>query len=144
MVEVKPDLNYTLIDHTADLAVIVSGSDLGDLFRTAGLTLIALITDTHRLTAAKTEKICVEGDDIDDLMANWLREILYYWAGRELLVQDIDIDSASLNEIKARLAVDAFDPERHVIVNEIKAVTYHDLEVKKTQGGYEAKIIFDV
>ena len=89
-------------------------------------------------------KITVIGDGWSDLMVNWLRELLYCWAGRERLVQNAEIITISQNKLIASLHYDSYDPDRHIIKEEIKAVTYHQLEVKSKPSGWEARIIFDV
>jgi SHS2 domain-containing protein len=37
-----------------------------------------------------------------------------------------------------------FDPARHTIFTEIKAVTFHDLQLKRDDRGWKAQIIFDL
>jgi SHS2 domain-containing protein len=37
-----------------------------------------------------------------------------------------------------------FDPRRHVMLTELKAVTYHQLNVEGAEGGWKARIVFDV
>ena len=45
---------------------------------------------------------------------------------------------------KARARGEAFDEGRHVIKAEIKAVTYHQIQVKKEKRRWSARIIFDL
>ena len=77
-------------------------------------------------------------------MVNWLRELLYLWTGEEKLVKAVDMLSISKYELTADVQYEQYDPERHVIKGEIKAVTYHQIQVYKEDRGWEAKIIFDV
>ncbi len=118
------DMQYTLIDHTADFGIHVLGSDLQNVFENAAHAMYDTITDTSLLTGINTYNIQITGDDWPDLMINWLREMLYLWTGRELLVKTADILSLSEYELTA----------------EVKA----DPQVYKGQAGWESKIIFDV
>jgi SHS2 domain-containing protein len=77
-------------------------------------------------------------------MINWLREILYLWNGKERLVKSIQILSLSENKISAKIYFDAYMPDRHIIKTEIKAVTYHQIQVKSSSSGWEARVIFDI
>ena len=86
----------------------------------------------------------VSGEDWADLMINWLREILYLWNGKERLVKSADITSLSETRLTAQVPFDPYDPDRHVIKTEIKAVTYHQIQVKRTPSGWTARIIFDI
>jgi SHS2 domain-containing protein len=77
-------------------------------------------------------------------MVNWLRELLYLWSGNDLLVASVEIDHISAQRIVAVVSVESFRPERHRIRNEIKAVTYHQIDVSAGLTGWQAKIILDV
>jgi SHS2 domain-containing protein len=77
-------------------------------------------------------------------MVNWLREVLYLWNGKELLVKKASILSLSETKLTATIECDSFNPDRHVIKTEIKAVTYHQIQVTSSPHGWEAKIIFDI
>ena len=136
-------MKYRLIDHTADFGIHVFGTDLKDLFTHAALAMFDLITDVKSLKAADECILNVKGIDRPDLMVNWLRELLYIWNGKEKLVKAVDIISITENELAAKIKFDSFDPAVHHIKNEIKAVTYHQIQVSKAETGWESKIIFD-
>ncbi len=137
-------MKYKLIDHTADFGIHVFGSDLQELFSNAAFAMFDIITDIGTLKAADEKKIHVTGDDWPDLMVNWLREMLFLWTGRELLVKKADILSISEYQLMAVITADPYDPDRHLVNNEIKAVTYHQIQVNSIDNGWESKIIFDV
>ncbi len=135
---------YTLLDHTADLRIRVSGTDPADLFKNAGLALFDLITRPDRLEPREVIEVAVTGDDPADLMVNYLRELLYLWTGNEKLVKLIDIVDISDTAVSARVSTDRYKPGRQEILHEIKAVTYHQIEVGRAAGGWQANVVFDV
>ena len=135
---------YTLLDHTADLRIRVIGTDPADLFENAGLALFDLITRPGRLETRKIIDVAVTGDDPADLMVNYLRELLYLWTGNEKLVKMIDILQISDTAVSARVITDRYQPQRHAILHDIKAVTYHQIEVSRTADGWQATVVFDV
>jgi SHS2 domain-containing protein len=137
-------INYTTIDHTADLGIQVFGADIKDLFSNAGLAMCDLIADTNHRHGLKTYRVSAKGHDWPDLMVAWLRELLYLWAGKERLVRTIDIESISPYIVSARVRCIRFDAGRHSIKHDIKAVTYHQIRVDQTRNGWESVIIFDV
>ena len=139
-----PARPYTLIDHTADFGVQVFGSDPENLFANAAFALFDLITDLPTLDGGTCIKMRIRGEDRADLMVNWLRELLYLWNGRELLVKSVNIKTLSQNRLSASVFCDPYDPGRHTIIREIKAVTYHQVRVEPGVSGWEAGIIFDV
>ena len=135
---------YKLIDHTADFGIHVFGADPKELFANAAFATFDTLTEIDSLKSLKTTTLRVNGDDWSDLMINWLRELLYLWNGKELLVKKTRILALSENELSANVEFDPFDPGRHEIKIEIKAVTYHQIQVSSGPVGWEARVIFDV
>lgn len=135
---------YKQIDHTADFGIHVFGADPVELFANAAYAMFDMLTEIDTLKGLDTTDLQVTGDDWSDLMVNWLRELLYLWNGKELLVKQVQIQALSENELSANVEFDPFDPDRHEIKMEIKAVTYHQIQVSSRPKGWEAKIIFDI
>ena len=135
---------YHLIDHTADFGIQVFGTDSRELFTNAALALFDVITEMDELNGDDSCDITSSGEDWSDLMINWLREILYLWNGREMLVKSVQVLSLSEHNISAKIYFDAYLPDRHTIKTEIKAVTYHQIQVKRSPSGWKAQIIFDI
>ncbi|MBW1842330.1 MAG: archease [Deltaproteobacteria bacterium] len=133
-----------MIDHTADFGIHVFGSNSRELFANAAFALFDLITEMDAVKGLNEKTIHIKGDDWPDLMVNWLRELLYFWSGKEVLVKAADMLSLSENELSAKIFIDPYDPDRHVINAEIKAVTYHQIQVSSSSSGWEARVIFDV
>jgi len=137
-------MNYRIINHTADFGLQISASDIKTLFADAAHAMIDQITDINRLKGLNEYDVHISGSDRPDLMVNWLREVLYLWTGEEKLVKKARILSLSEYELSAKVMYDTYEPNRHIIKNEIKAVTYHQIQVEKGPLGWESKIIFDV
>ena len=136
--------HYTLLDHTADLGIKVRGTDLKDLFEGAGRALMHLMVRAEIPSKTTSMKISVSGEDLADLMVRWLGEILYLFAGENLVVTSIRMDSVSASHLDATLETVPFEPKIHETLREIKAVTYHQIQVTEKANGWEAKVIFDV
>lgn len=137
-------MRYRLLDHTADLAIQVFGTDLKELFANAAEAMFEQILDTSTVQGREQTGIEVTGTDWPDLMVNWLKELLFLWNGREMLVKTTDILSLREYNLAAKVTSDPYDPDRHVIDSEIKAVTYHQIEVMSGPRGWESRIVFDV
>ncbi len=137
-------MKYKIIDHTADLGVHIFGRSIKELFENAAFAVFDIITDIDKVEPAKEELVIIEGMDFSDLMVNWLREILFFFNGRDLLIKQARMVKIGHHRIKAKVFYDNFDPERHIIFNEIKAVTYHDIDVSESDGTWKAHVIFDL
>jgi len=137
-------VTYQIIDHTADLGIIVKGRDVKSLFILAAQAMTDLMVrgDISEKTAIRD--VSVEGEDFPDLMVRWLGEILYLFEGENFIVHSIEIKSISPIQLKSILSLTGFEPEYHEVLREIKAVTYHQISVDKSDDGWEAKVIFDI
>lgn len=135
---------YTLLEHTADLRIRITGSDPADLFKNAGLALFDMIVDTSTVTSEGTIDLAISGEDYPDLMVNYLRELLYLWTGHEKMVTLIHIENISPTHVAARVTVGSYRPDRHAVSHEIKAVTYHQIEVAGGPAGWQAMVVLDI
>jgi SHS2 domain-containing protein len=135
---------YTLLDHTADLRVCIVGSDLADLFQNAGLALFDLIVESDAPATGENVELRVSGEDLPDLLINFLRELLFLWTGDEKVVTMVEVKHISDTTVSARIAAERYAPNRHHIQHEIKAVTYHQIDVTPVQEGWQAVVVFDI
>ena len=137
-------MRYKLIDHTADFGIHVFGEDERDLFKNAALAMFDLMVEAGNPVESSPSMISVEGSDWPDLMVNWLRELLYLWTGEENILRSIEVEELTPYRITAQVNLEPFRAERHSILNEIKAVTYHQIQAGPKGDHWEAKIIFDI
>lgn len=135
---------YKFIDHTADVGIQVFGDDPQQLFTNAGIAMFELITDLKSPKWDHEQMLSIKGEDWPDLLVAWLRELLYLWTGKELLVTSIEIEDINEFSISAYVRCVDYNAEKHRINHEIKAVTYHQIEVKKTHKDWTATVIFDI
>ena len=138
--------HYKLFDHTADIGVEVMGRTRKELFANAAEALFDVMIEsiTGEKSAKQQKKITVEGADVADLLINFLREILYLFNGEKFITGGCEIIEFSNKKLQARLTGESFNPKKHLITIEIKAVTYSGLMVEKLKTGWRARIIFDV
>jgi SHS2 domain-containing protein len=135
---------YKVFDHTADLGLEIFGKDERELFSNAAFAIFDLTVDLHDVNASEVRRISITGSDREDLFINYLREILYIFNGEGMLLKEFSILEISSRRLVGEVRGEAFNPERHSIKAEIKAVTYHQVEVGKNKGGWKARVIFDV
>ena len=139
--------HFEFLDHTADLGIRVYGKDMTKLFQNAARALFQCIGNTDRACVHQWIDLELTGMDKEDLMVNWLRELLYLFQVKELFLSRFQIRELTENTLKARVGGETMDVQRHDIVREIKAATYHGIRVEKVplpHEHWEAEIIFDV
>jgi SHS2 domain-containing protein len=135
---------YRLFDHTADLGIEVSGKTRADLFANAAFALFDLLVDLDGIQQTEERTIAIQGSDETDLFVNYLREILYLFNGEGLILPHSDIGAISRRQLTARLRGERYNPSVHRVKMEIKAVTYHQAAVRRTDGGWQGRVILDV
>jgi len=137
-------LKYSVTDHTADFGIQAFGKTLEQVFENAAYAVTDLITDPGRLQSDHIKQLVVTGADRNDLMMNWLREILYLWHGMEILVKRALVRQITEVRLTADLEYDFYAQGKYEIKNEVKAVTYHQLDVSQNADGWVAAFIVDV
>jgi len=135
----------SLIDHTADLGIEVEAPSFAALLETAALGMVQVMVDPGRLRAVESRRVTVAGGDREMLLVGLLREVLYlYDTARWLCAAAEVVVAADQRSLTARLDGEPFDGARHEIATEIKAVTYHGLEVREQAGRWRATVILDL
>jgi SHS2 domain-containing protein len=140
----KANQNFSLLDHTADIGILVHGMHLKDLFKNAGEALLQIMLKGNFQKQGLSQDLSITGSDLADLMVRWLSEILYLFQGEGRIVNAIHIQEIGPFHLTAQIQTLAFDPRLYEILYEIKAVTYHQIEVVQKDKQWHAKIIFDV
>jgi SHS2 domain-containing protein len=135
---------YEFFDHTADVGLSVVAPDLDSLFAEAARGFSSLIVDDlSTVRPAQEVSIAVAGADRDYLLFDWLNELLRRFEQDRLVFSEFDVHMTA-DGLTARARGEPLNPERHRLGNEVKAVTYHQLDVRPTADGWSGRVIFDI
>ena len=140
-------MGYTFIDHTADVAADLSAGSPAGLFRFAAQALTDTITDIGAVRPSVTQSVTLESGTVEDLLVDWLNELLYRFEVRNMLVSDAAVtlrESGGRWQLEATTSGEPFDPERHPTRVLVKSATYHGLEVTHGAGTWRARVVFDI
>ena len=135
---------FEILDHTADIGLVIYGENLKALFGNAGEAFFRLITDLRKVRRRIERRINIGGESLDRLMVDWLSELLYLHDVENLLFQRFKVESVGKDGLKAIVKGEPFREGVHVIKTEVKAVTYHRIEVRQEKGGWRAQVILDL
>lgn len=124
---------YELIEHTADVAVKAYGRDLSEMFANAALGMFNVMTDTSAVKSVGEYKVEVESADLEGLLVDWLTELLYLFDTQEVFMREFDV-SIDGNKLIASVRGENLDRERHPLKSDVKAATYHMLEINEEEG----------
>ena len=135
--------NYRITARQSELVVRVVGQSQIALFVNAAFALFNVIADSEKIDGKERMQLEVEGSDRDDLLVNWLRELLYLYQGSAYLLKDFTIREMKDTLVKAEVSGEKLDPDRHEIKQEIAAVAYHQSHMQKTGDQWIAQVIFE-
>lgn len=135
---------YRQLPHTADLAWLIRGASLPELFENAAGALVATMTDRRYLRRREKRQIEVESPDREALMVDWLNHLLYLFDVEGFLGREFHVTSLTDQRLEAIAWGEGFDPERHPEKTAIKAATYHHLEIGPRGDGWQAMVILDL
>ena len=136
---------YELFEHTADLGLRATAPDLPSLFaEMAKCLLSAMVEDPASVVSRQMDRIILTGSDREFLLFDWLRELLLRFETHRMLYSAFNVHRVDETGLVAELAGDFYDPERHVLAHEVKAITYHELKVVEHNGGWLAEAIVDI
>ena len=140
-------MTFEVFEHTADIGLHVTAATLAQLFADAGRGVASLIIENpDTIELRQTVTIELEAEHVEGLFVDWLRELIYRFETDHLLCQEFSIELNDGNRrLRAECRGEPVDWTRHEPDNELKAVTYHQLRVVRTEsGGWEADVIFDI
>ena len=135
---------YETFEHTADLGLRVRAPDLETLFIDAARGLTSMIVaNLDQVRRVRQITLNVPGTRHDELLFDWLTEILYAFESEHLLFNQFEVQ-LSESGLKANARGEPADESRHQLEHEIKAITYHGLRVEQTPDGWLAEVIVDI
>ncbi len=136
---------YRTIRHTADKAIDAWGRSLPELFENSAYGTFSLIADINRLKPEiKKEVKLPNNKDIPLMLVEWLSELLYIFDTEKILFCRFKVNSLDERGIDSVCEGVKVRPDLPWRGSYVKAVTYHNLKVERTEKGYRAKIFFDV
>jgi SHS2 domain-containing protein len=130
---------YELIDHTADIGIRVSAPSTEGLFEEAAYALADIMGGR---SDEGLQEVMVESQGIDlvDLFVRWLQEILYL-----IEVKGFRLRAATIQRLTETLVLGVIQGAytAEPLKAEIKAVTYHNLDITCSDNVFMATIILD-
>jgi SHS2 domain-containing protein len=135
---------YEVIDHTADVGIVVRAASLPELFETAAEGMFSFIVDPAGVENRAWLERRVEADDLEGLLVAWLNDLLTVLAAEAFVPKVFVVDEVSERRVRATIHGEPVDPGRHRFRLDVKAATYHQLQVARADDGWTARIIFDV
>lgn len=128
------------LEHTADIAILVRGETLAELFANAAYGMACQLAEVDEVDTAVDREIALQADDVEMLLVDWLGELLYLGEREDAVFVDFDIERVTPHELRAVARGGRI--QEHLA--HIKAVTFSQIDVRKIDGVYETPLVFDV
>jgi SHS2 domain-containing protein len=138
---------FEILEHTADIGIAAYGKTKKEVFINAAKGMFFIITE--EVTGFKENfsyNLKLTTENLEGLLFAWLNELLYISETKLVILHKFKIKDLSNNKISAGVKGTKINQLGCKIKREIKAVTYHRLEIKKDEksGLWRAQVIFDI
>ena len=140
--------SYNFKDHTADIAVDVVADNLSELFMAAAYAWHESITDTKIGGVLERKSIALNAEDLEILLVSFLSELNFLFQSETWMFSSIEnIELTKKNDVcnlSVILLGSKFNRDMLKLKSEIKAITYHQMEIKEKNGKFSTRIVFDI
>ncbi len=131
-------------DHPADVGLAARGDTLAELLEALAEGLADFVSPRAAVRPAETRTVAARAGDVVDLTHDFLSTVLSEVQERRFLVASVVVAEASESAVRADLRGETYDPSRHEIRAEVKAVTYHQLRVAREGDAWTGTVILDL
>lgn len=135
---------FEFFDHTADLGVRVRATSLAELARTAVEAFYATIGTLETVRPGPARAFEFHGNDAAVLLRDLLAELLTLFESERRKLTDVVVDAFGSARLVVRGAACSIDAPRCEFRREVKAVTYHELDLRPAADGFEFVFIVDI
>ena len=117
---------------------------LESLFEICARATFEAMTDVSKVRAEHEMNFDVAAESIEELLYAFLAEIIYIKDVENIFLSEFDIKLEEGFVLGCKARGEYIDREKHVLRTDVKAVTYHKLEIKKIDDGYGAHVLLDL
>jgi SHS2 domain-containing protein len=135
---------FERLDHTADVGFRAWGPTLEVLFENAAAALVDVAMDASRAEAADCLTVTVQGESPEDLLVNWLNEVVWLLDGKRLAPARFRVQLPVEGLLQAEVWGEPRDDSRHPPRLVVKGATWHGLRLERQQKQWTAEVILDV
>lgn len=135
---------FELFDHTADIGIRVFAPALEGLIAPATDGLYAVIGEIAECGPEETVLLDFAGEDTATLLRDYLAELLRLFESSQRVIVEPQVTGFSTTRLRITARALRIDADQCIFHREVKAITYHELEIREVAGGFEATVIVDI
>jgi SHS2 domain-containing protein len=141
---------FEFFDVTADIGYWAYGKSLNESFENAALAMFNVITNTQKIAKKHTREIYVESEDEVSLLYDFLEELLVlqeldliFFSDFEVAIKKENTEAGEVYKLTAKATGENIDWDIHERKSEVKAITFHMMEVIY-EDIYKVRVILDL
>jgi SHS2 domain-containing protein len=134
---------FEYFEATADIGLKAYGNDIDEAFENAGLAIFNIISDTSGISPSREIEFEITSEDEVALLYDYLEELLFYHETEFMLFSRFQVKIDDDFHLTAKIIGEDIDWDRHERKTEIKAITFHKMDVKRN-GHVEVRAIVDL
>jgi SHS2 domain-containing protein len=135
--------NYFLDSHIADIKIVAKGDTYTELFSASLEGLCSVIKSDYNANNSDyfhSEIITIDSIDISALLIDFLSKALTIMHNDKVILHKAEFISLSDNYLEVKLSGTTV----HIFYKDVKAVTYHDAEIKRLNNQFQVNILLDI
>ncbi|MEE8180255.1 MAG: archease [Nitrosopumilaceae archaeon] len=138
-------MSYKFLEHATDAFIEVTASTLNEAFTLAAQSVVDITLDRDTIEEKVQRKLTVSAQDLTYLLFNWLEEVNYQiiTEGFSIARFSLEISKNSIYRLNATAYGEPINLKKHHFKIEIKAPTFHMMEIKQN-GGVTMRFLMDL
>ncbi len=135
-------------EHTADVIIRAYGRTLEETIANAAKAVFNIITNIEKVEPRECRRVEEKGMDLYQAILRWLESFLVLFDSEGLVFSDFRVDKIEKTNGEYVVAGvgcgEPFDPEKHESGTIVKAITYHEMKLEKTDGLWVLRFAVDI
>ena len=139
--------DYKYFETTADIGIEVVSNSIEDAFINSALATMNLVTDVEKMDTTINKEVQITSEDLYALLYDWITEVIMLMNCDFFIASKYDLNISESDDkyiLKAILYGDIYDTNKYNYKTEVKAITYHLMQIDNIDDNYHVKFIVDI
>ncbi len=135
-------IKYKFLSHTADVKFQAFGKTIEEAFENSALALKEVMAGKIKVKAKIKKSFVVESEDVVNLLYSFLEEFLYLLDAEDFLMSKTKLKIFQRTRLEIEILGDK--ASNYKFSNNVKAITYNEMFVKKEKDKFICQVVLDV
>ena len=138
---------FEWVEHPSDIGFRAYGRDLAGAFENAALALFEVMVDTKKVNPRQEIKVELKAEDEGALLYDWLDRLIYFHDSENIVMSKFKVKISRTKDgfkLSAQAWGERFDPKKHPERTDVKAMTYHMMEIKHEKNRCSVQAVVDI